>query len=413
MALQTDGSVRRLVAASVWEALGDATARTVIPLVAVGVLGAGTGLVGFLNAVGLLAFLVLGAPLGAVADRASPTRLMMASTVTRAAVAAVGLSAWWSGLLTGVSGVVLLVVMALVVGAADVVYGTARGALIPRLVDVERVRPVFGRVQTASQSGGLLAPIVLVAVLALVPVPLAWAVVLLAYAASALTQRGITAVQAVVAVRTPFRRAVRAGFGHLLGQRTLRSVTAANALANASAAAANTLLPVIALSALGLSPAVYALLGVLGAAAGLAGAATASWLTRVIGLRAARTLGAACLALGASTVGILVVAPSLLPGPTSVWLGVESALAGLGISVMVVAGADLPARLIPADKLGVVTGAQQAIVVGIMPLSAVAFGVVGAASLTSAVVAWAVCSAIAVVLAVTMPRPAATGCADR
>ncbi len=334
MALQNRGrSVRRLVAASVLESLGDATARTVGPLVAVSVLGAGTGVVGVLNAAGLVAFLLLGAPLGAAADSARPVRVMTVGSLVRAAAAAVGLAAWRAGRLEGSAGTALLIALALAVGVADVAYTTARGALIPRLVDVAEVRDVYGRVQTASQAGGLIAPLALA---------------------------GLLAVGA--------------------------------------------LLPVLALTALGVAPAAYALLGIVGAASGLAGAATASALTQRLGLRGARTLGSGCLLLGAVLVAALVLAPAgahlALP-----LLAIQSALAGGGVSLMLVAGADLPARLAPPDRLGAVTGAQQAVVVGIMPLAAVAVGAVGAFSLGAAVAAWIACAAATTALSACLDEP--------
>lgn len=39
-----------------------------------------------------------------------------------------------------------------------------------------------------------------------------------------------------------------------------------------------------------------------------------------------------------------------------------------------VAGSDLPARLVPAGQLGAVMGAQRAIVLGAMPVAALTFG---------------------------------------
>ena len=402
--------MRRLVRASLLEALGDTTSRTVLPLLAVSVLGAGTGFVGVLNALGLVAFLVLGAPLGAAADRWQPARLMVASTLARAAMATFGLVAWMCGLLDGPADKAVLLCMAAIIGVSDVAYATARGSLIPRLVEADGVRAAFGRVQTASQAGGLVAPVVLAAMLVAAPTPAAWGLAIVAYLSSALAQRAIPAahVAPVAAGANPPATGTqgatlwRAARTDLMGQPVLRTVTLANAFANSAAMAANTLLPVIALTALGLPPASYALLGTVGAIAGIAGAATASRMTARLGLRATRSLGAACLVAGAATVAVLTT--GTLPGSALLWLSAQSALAAIGISLMMISASALPARLVSPERLGAVTGAQQAVVVGVMPLAALGFGALGSASLAAATVAWALCAAAALTLSLALPR---------
>ena len=417
--------MRRLVRASLLEALGDTTSRTVLPLLAVSVLGAGTGFVGVLNALGLVAFLVFGAPPGAAADRWQPARLMVASTLARAAMATFGLVAWTCGLLGGPADKAVLLCMAVIIGVSDVAYATARGSLIPRLVEADGVRAAFGRVQTASQAGGLVAPVVLAAMLVAAPTPAAWGLAIVAYLSSALAQRAIPAAPVGTnprstdahaathvapvaaganppATGTPGATLWRAARTDLMGQPVLRTVTLANAFANSAAMAANTLLPVVALTTLGLPPASYALLGTVGAIAGIAGAATASRMTARLGLRATRSQGAACLVAGAATVAVLTT--GTLPGSALLWLSAQSALAAIGISLMMISGSDLPARLVPPERLGAATGAQQAVVVGVMPLAALGFGALGSASPAAATVAWALCAAAALTLSLALPR---------
>jgi MFS family permease len=203
------------------------------------------------------------------------------------------------------------------------------------------------------------------------------------------------------ATGTPGATLWRAARTDLLGQPVLRTVTLANAFANSAAMAANTLLPVVTLTTLGLPPASYALLGTVGAIAGVAGAATASRMTARLGLRAARSLGAVCLVASAATVAALTT--GTLPGSALLWLSAQSALAAIGISLMMISGSDLPARLVPPERLGAATGGQQA-VVGVMPLAALGFGTLGSASLAGATVAWALCAAAALTLSLALPR---------
>lgn len=98
-------SVRWFVITSTLEGLADSLSRTLLPIVAIITLGAGTGLVGVINSLGLIAFLLLGLPIGILADRAdTPRRIMTASTLVRAGVAAGALACWGIGWLHGIPG---------------------------------------------------------------------------------------------------------------------------------------------------------------------------------------------------------------------------------------------------------------------------------------------------------------------
>lgn len=244
-------SVRWFTLTAVAESLGDSLSRTLLPIVAVSLLGAGTATVGVINSLGLLAFLFLKLPLGSLADRwSSPTAFMTSSTLLRAIAALAVVGTWIMGWLEGATGLTILVLMALVVGVADVGYTTGQGLLVPRLVETERIRAVFGRVQSASQIGGALGPMLLSATLAIVSAPLAWLSATAAYLVSALTQRGIRPIPSSPPAlpRTSMWAQARGGIGHIMAQPILRKVTIANTLNNAAVMTANTLLPVIALT---------------------------------------------------------------------------------------------------------------------------------------------------------------------
>lgn len=376
-------SVRWFTLTTFAEALGDQMARTLAPIIAVSLLGAGTATVGLLHSLGLGMFLLLSIPLGAVGDRLSrPTAMMTISTVLRMSVIACGVLAWALGGLEGTRGIGILFGIMLVVGIADVSYTTGRSILVPRLVPADLIRPTMGTVQATAQIGTVLAPVALTALLALAAPPLAWIGALLAYLASVLTQSHLRGHDGPVGSTSAARHArgpnrLRDGVCHLLAEPTLRRVTASSALYNAAVMAANTLLPVIALTELHLSPAVFTGIGGLGAVAGIVGAASASRITARYGLRTVRI--SAALTTGAGVVLILLMTTDtgLLPGPAAVWIGVFYALSGFCTSVSAVAGADLIARLCPPETLGAVAGAQRTATMGIMPVSALLIGLLG------------------------------------
>lgn len=190
----------------------------------------------------------------------------------------------------------------------------------------------------------------------------------------------------------------RRGMGHVIGEPTLRKITMANTLNNAAVMAANTLLPVIALTTLDVSPATYAAIGAIGAVAGIVGAAGASTITRVLGLRTTRVAAGAGTTIAVVVVMLAGTVTSTLPGPPEPWLALQSALAGVCTSVALVAGSDLAPRLSPPAALGSVMGAQRTLVLGVMPLSALAIGglasVFGAGAMTYVWLALALASIV-------------------
>src|SRR5690606_29488278 len=171
----TTASVRWFTLTALAESVGDSLSRTLLPIVAVSVLGAGAATVGVINSLGLLAFLLLGLPLGSLADRwSAPTAIMTTSTLVRAAAVLAAVGVWSLGRMEGTTGLAVLILLALVVGVADVAYTTGQGLLVPRLVETDRIRALFGRAQTASQIGGALGPMLLAGILAFAAAPLAW-----------------------------------------------------------------------------------------------------------------------------------------------------------------------------------------------------------------------------------------------
>lgn len=365
------------------EACGDQMTRSLAPIIAVSLLGAGTATVGLLHSLGLAMFLLLSIPLGVLGDRLSrPVSMMSSSTSLRIAVLGCGVIAWVLGVLQGALGLGILLGIALVIGIADVVFTTGRSVLVPRLVPPERIRPMMGSVHTAAQIGTVLAPLALTGLLTLTAPPLAWLGAALAYLGSLLAQRRLGGHDHRIETSALSRDAARPaplcqGVSHLLSEPTLRRVTASSALHNAAAMAANTLLPVIALTEMGLAPATFAGLGGIGAAGGILGASSASHLTARHGLRRVRIAAALATGAGVIPVLLLTVQAQSLPGPSSLWIGLFFGLSGFCTSVSAVAGADLVARLAPHEMLGAVAGAQRTATMGIMPVSAMLVGLLG------------------------------------
>lgn len=378
-------SPRWFIVTAALESVGDGVARSLLPIVAVTILGAGPAFIGILNAVSLAGFLLLSLPLGALADRwSAPVRMMSASSLARAVAVLAGLCAWALGLLDGVLGLVLLLAMALIIGIADVVFTSGRQILLPRLVPVGQIRPLVGKVQSASQASTLAAPVVLTVLLSLFAAPVAWIGAAVSYLASIFAQSALRSADTRERPDVPIRTLhaqMREGFSLISSVPQLKMITAANMLMNSSSMVANTLLPVIALSTLRIPAAHFAALGSLGAVAGIAGAAMASGITSKLGLRWTRVGTSICASIGIVIILLLVARPGFLPGPPLAWVGAQYGLTFFSTALALVAGSDLIARLVPRESLGVAAGAQRTLVMGAMPVAALAVG--GLASMTT------------------------------
>jgi len=402
---------RLLAFAAAAEGVGDSLCRALLPVVAVSALGAGTAVVGLINSLGLLAFLVLSVPFGALVDRwSTPGRFMAVSTATRI-IAVLAMAVAWStgGMSTG-AALSALITLALITGVADVAYTTGQGVLVPRLVPPELIRDAFGRVQSGAQTGGAAGPPLLAGVLLVAAAPAAWLCGAAAYLASLIIQLRIRPRPKALpgtGRRRPLSSAP-SGFAHLRRQPLLRNITLANMFTNATIMAANTLVPVLALNDLGVAPAVYVVIGSSGALLGIAGAASAPALTARFGLRATRLAVSSAVLGGIALVLLSGTAADVLPGPPELWLGIHSGVTGFGMSVAMVSGADLAPRLVPPDVLGSVLGAQRTVVLGVMPATALLVGTAGSALGTPAAVAiWCGLAACAFLSCLVLAEPPA------
>ncbi|WPH11444.1 MFS transporter [Variovorax paradoxus] len=116
-----------------------------VPLVAVLVLGAGPGEIGFLAAIQTLPFLLLSMPLGVLADRMSRQRLMVASEGLRA----VSLLVLLAMVLASKLGIGWLAVLGFLGAVGTVGFSVAAPALVPALVPRDALAAANGRLELA------------------------------------------------------------------------------------------------------------------------------------------------------------------------------------------------------------------------------------------------------------------------
>ncbi|MGP9650407.1 MFS transporter [Glutamicibacter sp. AOP38-B1-38] len=362
-----------MMSTSAAEGFGDVLARTLLPILAVSILGFGTGFVGILNSIGLASFLLLGVPVGMLIDRLrNRHRAMRVATIARCLV----LLGLFASLYAGWLSDAVVIGAAVVIGFADVVFTTAQSTVIPRLVQTERLKHAYSRLAIVNQTASTAAAATGSLTLGLLGMPgMIWAAIC-SYAASVLFQRGIK-LDSAPAQRSPARRgkgSFRDGFQTLHRVPALWALTQSGALTNAGVMLGNTVLPVFLLRDLGVAPAAFAALGIVSAIGAILGAGLSPRLSAKFGLRTLR-IAAAFLSVPAVA---MAIACQQLPGHELIWLSAQSLTWSFLVSISAVAGAEVLPRSVPAEELATVGSAQRTITLGIMPIAALLGGAIAA-----------------------------------
>lgn len=357
---------------SAFEGAGDEGSRVVIPIIAVSMLGAGALEVGIINALSLSAFLLLGVPIGVWADRLRRRRLMIAADVFRALVVLSVPAAF----ITGAMSIVHLLVCVALIGVADVVFTTAHGAFIPSVVNREQVSDAHARLQSAASLVAVGSPSLTAALLSVIAAPFALVTAGMSYALSALT---LASIQVREDIKPPrqheaFWPAARAGLSFTVRHPVLRGLFLSGMILNAATMFGSAAAAVYALGVLGLTPAVFALLGTFAALGGLVASVAAPAILQQLGIGRTRIFaGVACVPVVA-----LTPLAAVLPLFPALWLGASTFGWAFLVVVISVAGAGIVPRIAPAHRLGIVTASSRLFVLGIMPLASLTGGALAA-----------------------------------
>jgi MFS family permease len=152
--LLRDHDFRLLWAGETTSRLGSGITAVALPLVAVGILGAGPIAMGVLTAAAWLPWLVIGLPAGAWVDRLPRRAVMLACDLVCATTLVLVPLAAWLGLLS----VGLLVAAALVLGAGSMFFATAYQAYVPFLLPRDRLAEGNAKLQGSEQVANLAGP---------------------------------------------------------------------------------------------------------------------------------------------------------------------------------------------------------------------------------------------------------------
>lgn len=363
----------RLFVASAVSNLGDGIVRTAIPLLAI-TLTRDPFLVGALTASAFLPWLLFAIPSGALVDRMDRQRAMSLANLFRAVVL--------GGLIAAIAldqvSMVLLYAVTFVLGIAETVYDSASRAMLPQVVRRDQLDRANGPLTSAEivTETFLGAPLgsYLFAWLVITPFVggalgyLLAALLILGVAGNLRPTRDTQDESGPATVRADIAEGLR----WLRDHRLLRALAVISGLTAAVHTMANAVLVLYVVDTLGVPESGFGLFLVSAGIGGLLGGLSAAWLARRSGRIATMVISA--LSCAAATIGMgLTRAP---------WVGAALfALVAASVSIWNVLVMSLRQALIPEQLFGRVQGAYRTLVWGMIPVGALAGGVV--AGLTS------------------------------
>ncbi|MEV4356718.1 MFS transporter [Nonomuraea sp. NPDC049625] len=149
-------------------AVGSAMGAVALPLTALTVLDASALEMGMIAAAGYVAWIVIGLPAGVMVQRLPMRRVQVGADLARAAAVISIPLAWWLDRLT----VAQLVIVALVISFADVIFDVANSTFLPSIVSKEQLQSrnsLTSGTQATTQLGGPSVGGLIVQVLGAVP----------------------------------------------------------------------------------------------------------------------------------------------------------------------------------------------------------------------------------------------------
>ena len=364
-------SYLRLWLGETFSQAGEQVGTLAIPVLAVLVLDATAQEVGLLSAAETLAFLVIGLPVGAWVDRMRKRRVMMVADAVRAiALASIPLL-WWLGLLQ----VWHLFVIGAVVGGATVFFDVTYQSYVPRLVEPRQMTAANSGLETSAQVARVGGPAASGGLLSIMPAPLVVLATSIGYVFSFAFVASIRDAEPrhEKTARDSLVREIGEGLRFVFGNRLLRRIVMMTAAANLFEGMVTVLLSLFVLRELGLSPAVFGLIGAIGAIGGILGAVSAPWLSARVGEGRIIVVAALVSALAA----FLVPLAAMLTSAAIVLLIVGEFFFMFGVVVYNVAQLSFRQRICPPPLLGRMNASIRFVVWGVIPIAGIVGGALG------------------------------------
>lgn len=357
----------RFWTASTVSNVGDAVTAVALPLLAVRTLHASPFEVGLITAASYAAWLLIGLPAGVIAQRLPLRGTQVALDLLRAlAVLSVPAAA-----LLGILHLAQLVVVALIVGLAGVVFDVSNSSFLPSIATKEELTARNSLTSASSAATQLGGPSLGGVLVQLLGAPAGLLVDAVSYLASAMLLRSLprsAAPAAPVDRRPPVHEQIRDGWRFVVHHPVIRPCVTAATLINFAGGALMALTPVMLLRTLGAAPGLVGLL--------LATEGVGSLLGAALTTRLGKRLGSARAVLAASCAADLSLL--LLPFTGHGWGLLVFAVGntGFGCSVVVVSILTRTHRqtVTPRDLLPRVMATVRFISWGAVPVGALLAG---------------------------------------
>ncbi|MBM7495078.1 MFS family permease [Micromonospora luteifusca] len=349
--------------------VGDAVSMLAIPLLAVTVLDASAVEVGVLSATRMVAYLFLSLPAGVWVDRMRKRRVMVVCHFVRAGlVATVAVSAW-AGWVT----MTQLWIVALLSSVCTVLYETAHQSFLPSIVSRDQLIDANGKLTTTYSVSRIAGYGVGGALVSALGAARTVGVDALAYVLNAVSLLLIRDAEQrpAVARRRDFRRELGDGLSFVFRHPVMPRLVAAAASFNLFSQMLFALAVLYLVRDLRLSEGMVGVVMGLTTLGGIVGGLASARLARMVGT--ARIIWIAPLAIGWTV--LLVPAAQSSWGPAAYTVG----MAGMGVVFAIFNSASVSYRqmVCPPELLGRMTASVRFVLFGVMPVGALAGGLLG------------------------------------
>lgn len=340
-----------------------------VPILAVQVLQASPIEMGILEAVQMLAFLLIGLPAGAWVDRWRKKRIIVWGDLSRGVLLLTLPLAWWLGVLT----LEQMYVVAFLTGCITVFFDVANQSYLPEIIEGHQLGDGNAKLQASQQTAQVVGPALAGGLIRLVGAPLTIAVTSVCMALSSLFVSRVRHQESIPdrSARRPLRTEIREGLSFVLTHKLLRRITACTGISNFGSSAIGALFVIFVLRELGLSATTLGLIFSGAAVGGLLGAVTAARFARVVGEGRAIPIAATLSAISALATPLASVLP---PVPTLI---AGYFVISWAVVVYNVTQVSFRQRLCPKPLLGRMNASIRFLVWGPIPLGALTGGVLG------------------------------------
>lgn len=342
--------------------LGDGAFAVAVPLLAV-TITRDPRLVSVISAAGYLPWLLLSLPAGAVVDRHDRVALMWRSQVVQAAV--VGGVAVLAAI--GRVDIAVLAVMAFALGACEVLFSNAAQAVLPDLVPAPLLPRANGNQYAAVTAGQLFLGPPIGSLLFAVAAALPFGVDAASFALSAALLATLPRRRRAETRHPPIGTAIADGLRWLIRHRLLRTLAVLLGVNTFCFQFGQVTLVLLVTQTLHVGARGYGLL--------LAGAALGSILGGLVNARIVARIGSLPALLAAlATNAVVFAAIGVAPNP--IVLSGLLALNGFATTLWNVVTVSLRQQVVPAELLGRVNSVYRLLGWGLIPLGAIAGGLV-------------------------------------